>query len=128
MTLLPDEPKSLRHSQEREARLVRVDEPHVRELNRLVRHIRDREGLEKQVPFFDPDDGGVEACCLFLLEAPGPRAVGSGFVSRNNPDETAKNFFLLNQDADLDRRLTVSWNIVPWYLGTGTKDPACWGK
>jgi hypothetical protein len=56
-----------------------------------------------------------------LLEAPGGRAVGSGFVSRNNPDETAKNFFLLNQEAGLPRSRTVTWNVVPWYVGSGEK-------
>ena len=68
--------------------------------------------------------------CLFLLdhyilpvlaEAPGPKAVKSGFVSRNNPDETAKNFLLLNSEAGIDRERTIIWNIVPWYVGSGTK-------
>jgi uracil-DNA glycosylase len=63
----------------------------------------------------------VQAECLFLLEAPGGRAVGSGFVSRNNPDETAKNFFQLNEEAGLPRGRTVTWNVVPWYVGSGTK-------
>ena len=101
--------------------MARVDEPHVAPLNQLVRKIRLEAGLESEVPYFDPYDGGMEARCLFLLEAPGPRAVASGFVSRNNPDETAKNFLLLNREAALDRALTVSWNIVPWYIGTGSK-------
>lgn len=121
MTILPDEPKSLRNPDERAARLARVDEPHVLLLNQLVRRIRREVGLEGEVPYFDPDDGGTDAQCLFLLEAPGPRAVASGFVSRNNPDETAKNFLLLNREAGLDRTLTVSWNIIPWYIGTGSK-------
>jgi len=55
------------------------------------------------------------------LEAPGPRAVKTGFVSRSNPDETAKNFYLLNEEAGIDRRRTVMWNAVPWYIGTGSK-------
>ena len=73
------------------------------------------------VPYFDPWDGGVEATTLFLLEAPGPKAVHSGFVSRNNPDETAKNFFELNIEAGIDRKRTVIWNAVPWYIGDGRK-------
>ena len=121
MKILPDEPKSLGNPDERAARLARVDEPHVLLLNQLVRRIRREVGLEREVPYFDPDDGGIDARCLFLLEAQGPRAVASGFVSRNNPDETAKNFLLLNREAGLDRTLTVSWNIIPWYIGTGSK-------
>lgn len=69
------------------------------------------------VPDFDPLDGGVDAECLFLLEAPGRKAVRSGFVSRNNPDETASNFFKLNEEANLRRNCTVTWNAVPWYIG-----------
>jgi len=57
---------------------------------------------------------------LLLLEAPGPKAVKSGFVSRNNPDDTAKNFFEINVAAGLNRKRTVVWNIVPWYIGTGS--------
>jgi len=55
---------------------------------------------------------------LYLLEAPGAKAVRSGFISRNNPDETAKNFFELNQAAGIPRERTAIWNIVPWYIGT----------
>jgi uracil-DNA glycosylase len=89
-------------------------------LNALVEMIRS-ETKRDGVPNFDPADGGVDARCLFLLEAPGPQAVRSGFVSRNNPDETAKNFFELNQAAGILRKHTVIWNIVPWYIGSGTK-------
>src|SRR5205823_11177423 len=46
-----------------------------------------------------------------------PKAVLSGFVSRNNPDETAKNFFQLNAEAKIPRKRTVTWNVVPWYIG-----------
>jgi hypothetical protein len=82
---------------------------------------RDNPGLSREIPYFDPLDGGINAKCLFLFEAPGPRAVYSNFISRNNPDESAKNFFELNQQAGLLRELTISWNIVPWYIGSGTK-------
>jgi len=78
-------------------------------------------GPSFEVPYFDPADGGVNAGCLFLLEAPGAKAIKSGFVSRNNADETAKNFFLLNREAGTDRKRTIVWNIVPWYVGSGTK-------
>ena len=45
----------------------------------------------------------------------------SGFVSMNNPDQTAKNFFELSHEAGLNRKDTVTWNTVPWYIGTGKK-------
>jgi uracil-DNA glycosylase len=47
--------------------------------------------------------------------------VKSGFISRNNPDESAKNFFLANQEAGIPRSRAVIWNIVPWYVGSGAK-------
>jgi uracil-DNA glycosylase len=78
-------------------------------------------GSTAAIPYFDPWDGGINAEVLFLLEAPGPRAVKAGFISRNNPDESAKNFFILNQEAGIARERTVSWNIVPWYIGSGTR-------
>ena len=83
--------------------------------------MRERTGRGNKIPYFDPCDGGVSARCLYLLEAPGPQAVVSGFVSRNNPDESARNFFELNQEAGIPRTLTATWNIVPWYIGSGTK-------
>jgi uracil-DNA glycosylase len=113
---LIDEAKSLRDKAKCEARQALLDLPEMRQLVEFVESVR-RENGGVRVPHFDPLDGGVEAQCLFLLEAPGPQAVCSGFVSRNNPDETAKNWFKLNVDAGIDRRRTIIWNIVPWYIG-----------
>lgn len=52
---------------------------------------------EKELPCFDPYDGGIHAKALFLLEAPGPKAVSSTFISRNNPDPTARNICGVDQ-------------------------------
>lgn len=116
-----DIPKSLGNRAAREARVAALARPHVAPLATLVRELRARYGSDYSIPDFDPHDGGIEADCLFLLEAPGPRAVETGFVSRDNPDETAKNFLLLNAEAGIVRTRTVLWNIVPWYVGSGTK-------
>lgn len=75
----------------------------------------------RELPCFDPCDGGIRARALFLLEAPGRQAVGSAFISRNNPDQTAKNMCSLLQSAGLARRDTLLWNIVPWYVGDGSR-------
>src|SRR5258708_2895615 len=117
----PDEPKSLGEPAECQARAGLLNHAHMRDLTSLVEVIRSETGLGTEVPNFDPADGGVEARCLFLLEAPGRKAVRSGFVSRDNPDETAKTFFKLSQEAGIPRKDTVVWNIVPWYIGSGTK-------
>ncbi len=116
-----DAPKTLALAISREARVARIQDPHVADLTAFVHELRAEMGSDYAVPYFDPMDGGVQADCLFLLEAPGPKAVASGFVSRNNPDETAKNFFLLNREAGIDRDRTVVWNVVPWYIGSGKK-------
>lgn len=116
-----DQPKSLRDPLEVKSRLSRLFDPHVSSLTLFVETVRRESGLEREIPYFDPLDGGINAKCLFLFEAPGPRAVRSGFISRNNPDESAKNFFELNTKAEIPREITISWNIVPWYLGNGKK-------
>ena len=132
---MPDHPKSLKDPSEIAARKKRLDEKHVKPLTEFVRKIR-RERRGYDVPYFDPLDGGVRAKCLFMLESPGRMTkkmgcgvrrggrVGSGFVSRNNNDETAKNFFEANEVAKLPRKWTVTWNIVPWDLSKdGQKQP-----
>ncbi len=85
-------------------------------------------GLSNEIPYFDPCDGGINASVLFLLEAPGPRAVRSGFISRDNPDPSARNFRALLAGAGISRERSVLWNIVSWYIGTGTKIRAALGS
>jgi uracil-DNA glycosylase len=116
-----DRPKCLGDSGIRAARRAKLSEAHVAPLTSFVSALREEVGSLGQVPDFDPLDGGINAECLFLLEAPGAKAVASGFISRNNPDETAKNFFELNAEAGIGRSKTVTWNIVPWYIGNETR-------
>jgi len=116
-----DVPKSLANLAACTARREALSLPRVAPLAAFAHRLRQQTGHAAGVPDFDPMDGGVEAECLFLLEAPGGKAKGSGFVSRNNPDETAKNFLMLNQEAALHRERTITWNVVPWYVGSGTK-------
>ena len=116
-----DAPKLLADPAARVRRRRDLQRPHMRALVRFVKSLRRRVGQGAKVPDFDSWDGGVRAECLFLLEAPGGKAVESGFISRDNPDETARNFLVLNQAAGLARERTVTWNVVPWYVGTGSK-------
>jgi uracil-DNA glycosylase len=118
---LIDVPKLLGDPMARTARQAELYEPHVAPLTEFVDSLRAEAGPHASIPNFDPWDGGIDAEILFLLEAPGAKALLSGFISRNNPDETAKNFFELNRDAEIPRKRTVTWNIVPWYIGTGTR-------
>lgn len=116
-----DRPKSLGDAAVKEARIRQLHEPHVAPLTAYVEELRLEAGPGVDIPDFDPWDAGVDAEILFLLEAPGARAVASTFVSRNNSDETAKNMFLLHQDACIPRGRTLLWNVVPWYIGDGAR-------
>ena len=78
------------------------------------------------VPYFDPTEAGVNASILLLLEAPGPKTDadrgGSGFVSADNDDSSAENLWHALRGAEIDRASEIAtWNIVPWYLGSGAR-------
>jgi uracil-DNA glycosylase len=88
------------------------DEP----LERLVADLRAEQG-GRDVPGFDPLDGGTEARLLLLLETPGPRiARTGGIVSRDNPTGTGRNLRHFLAGAGLARADTVIWNAVPWVI------------
>lgn len=102
----------------------RIHDPHVAPLNRLAEEIN--EGRGHRAPWFDPDGGGTGARVLFLHENPGRRATsereaGSGFISADNNDDTAANFFHLRDQAGLPRGQIVAWNVVPWYQPDGNR-------
>jgi hypothetical protein len=100
--------------------------PHIAPLCRYAATLRE-EG-RGSVPEFDPMDGGINARALFLFEKPGPMTdesrsggrMGSGFISRDNDDRTAEATFRFMKEAGIPRRLTITWNIVPWWNGTRT--------
>jgi uracil-DNA glycosylase len=93
-----------------DADLDRDGDPHVLPLMNVVRDLRAR-GLD--VPNVDPNDGGVNARCLILLETPGPKSVASRFVSRDNPDPSARNLASALDAASLARSDVLLWNVVP---------------
>ncbi len=118
---MEDYPKSLKDETVRLAREQMLKQSHILPLTRFVEKIRQIKGNEAYIPYFDPLYGGINAQCLFVLEAPGAKTKLSGFISRNNNDETAKNFFEINVAANIPREKTVAWNIVPWYIGTNKR-------
>ena len=88
----------------------------VRPLNDLVGRWR-AEAPSRLIPWFDPDDGGVQARTLLLMEAPGPRTVragGSGFCSLDNIDGTHRTVRRMLEEVALPRTAVVKWNVVPW--------------
>ncbi len=118
---MDDDKDALGGELERSLRRKELGASHVSSLTKLVDRIRADKGVTREVPYFDPCDGGTRARALFLLEAPGSKAVGSGFISRDNPDQTARNFRKLLSTARIPREETLLWNIVPWYIGTGRR-------
>jgi uracil-DNA glycosylase len=109
--------QALHNQAERRSRLRSIDEPHIAPLTAFVQRLREETGHGLNIPYFDPLDGGVHARCLVIAEAPGPRAVESGFISRDNPDQSARNTRLAHAAAGIPRAETALWNIVPWYIG-----------
>jgi hypothetical protein len=102
-------------------RLARLYEPHVEPLTRLISVIRDRAGGQT-VPNVDPNDGGINAPALFLLESPGPKAAWTDFVSRDNPDPSARNMTCALRQAEFTREQTLLWNVVPQCVSTPEKN------
>lgn len=75
--------------------------------------LRTRRGA---TPDLDPEDGGVEAEVLLLLETPGPKVGATGLVSADNPTGTGANLRRFCAQAGLDRRRRAIWNAVPWVI------------
>lgn len=98
----PDEPYSLVSPEAIRERLDMVSAAHVQPLNHLVEVFREELGVG--MPCFDPFDAGVYAEALILLESPGAQVVGINFVSRNNPDRTAKNIFDILSASEIARK------------------------
>jgi uracil-DNA glycosylase len=94
MPLQPESKKSiysLHDADEQERRRALLQEAHIAPLTEYVTYLRTSSEDSRKIPDFDPLDGGTKASVLFLLEAPGRKAVASGFISRDNPDPTARN-------------------------------------
>jgi len=111
----------LRDVKAQEERREMLNRPHILPLVNYLDSMKKKLGNGFDTPMFDPFDGGINAKALFLLEAPGPKAVSSGFISRNNPDPSAKNMNKLLFESGLKREETLLWNIVFWYVGTSEK-------
>jgi uracil-DNA glycosylase len=120
-TAFSDRPKMHKEAAFLAAKQARLRAAHVAPINDFVDEIAHERGAH--VPYVDPDSGGIHARVLFVLESPaGPAALGSGMLSADNDDETAKNVWKAYQDSDLPRGYGLHWNAVPWYLGDAKKN------
>jgi uracil-DNA glycosylase len=121
MTIDSDSANALRNTEEIDRRMGMLTLQHIAPLIDYARKTATKLGSGHEIPHFDPCDGGINAQILILLEAPGRKAVGSNFISRNNPDPSARNICDLLSEAEIPRSATLLWNIVPWYVGTQSK-------
>lgn len=116
-SVLPTEPKSLKHESNIRHRQSLLTLSHMQPLTAYVENLRKRLGDNVFIPDFDPLDGGINAEFIFLFEKPGPqtdsRNGGSGIISRDNNDETAKSVFDFMGQIGLERSRSLLWNTIP---------------
>jgi hypothetical protein len=90
----------------------------VGEINGLVDELR-TEG-PSWVPYIAPTWGGIDAEVLVLLRDPGPMTnpdlKGSGFLSAENDDDSARRLAWLLDAVGLEQRRCTAWNAYPWYI------------
>ncbi|MDO3650915.1 uracil-DNA glycosylase [Nocardia mangyaensis] len=102
---------------------ARVRAPHVRPLNELADRIAVAEGIPVGfVPYVDPDIGGIHARALVLLDNPSTKAEaarngGSGFLSLDNNDATARNCREAYLAHGIEWSSIVHWNVCPFPTG-----------
>lgn len=99
-------------------KMSRIRDIHVAPLNRLADNIADSLGLPRgHVPYVDPDQGGVNARLLVLLDNPSTKAeagTGSGLLSLDNNDRTARNCREAYARHKVSWSDVVHWNVVPF--------------
>lgn len=90
-------------------------------LNKFLNDLRNKH-TEHYFPGFDPNDGGANAEIMLLFEKPGPmtdpRNGGSGLISIDNNDETARSTKLFLNKAGIDRKKIIIWNVISFWNGT----------
>lgn len=100
------------------AKRARIREPRVALLNDLADRIADARSLPHgHVPYVDPDLGGVHARALVMLDNPGTKAkagTGSGLLSLDNDDPTARRLREAYQRHHIAWTDLVAWNAVPF--------------
>ena len=85
----------------RDARRVMLNLAHIALLSVFAKQLGATQKTD--MAQFDLLGGGINAQVLFLFEKPGPMALGSSFISRDNDDPTAEATFRFLQQAGLDR-------------------------
>ncbi len=99
-------------------KLARIRQAHVAPLNRLADEIAEAHSLPRgHVPYVDPDLGGINARALVLLDNPSTKAeagTGSGLLSLDNDDATARNCRLIYRQHGVEWGDVVHWSVCPF--------------
>lgn len=102
------------------ARRARTYDGEIGALNRWVDELRS--ATREQIPYFDPAAATDGARVLILFQDPSQEAEeGSGFISRHNNDQTARNAYLAAEAAGLSYDVCLHWNVVPWWVANPGK-------
>jgi hypothetical protein len=99
-------------------RMQRIRAAHVAPINALADKIAEVYDLATgTVPYVDPDQGGIHARALVLLDNPSTMAeagTGSGLLSLDNNDWTARNCREAYARHGVDWKDVVHWNVCPF--------------
>lgn len=94
-----------------------IRDRHVAPINALADRVADAEGIARGlVPYVDPQLGGIDATVLALLDNPSTKAeagTGSGLLSLENDDPTARNCAKVYNAFGLTPDKVVHWNVAP---------------
>lgn len=71
-----------------------------------------RKQTGRSVPNFDPDDGGIEAEMLFVLQDPRPTVEDTDFISRDNYLFNRRDGSARNASMKRSGRSRNSWDLV----------------
>lgn len=116
--------KQMREVEYRDEQFAHRYDEYIKPINQLVDRLR--KCRSESVPYVAPIYGGVNARLLSILRDPGPKTQGkegSGFLSIENDDATAKSIGELFAEAYIDIKDVVPWNAYPWYINR--KPKAC---
>lgn len=102
----------------RAAALAAVHDEPVAAINELVDDLRTSD--RGWVPYVAPTFGGTNAEVLLLYRDPGPMTNpelrGSGCLSAENADDSARRLAWLLDAVGLDQQRCTGWNAYPWYI------------